>query len=99
MRCAKLDHLFYLPAGAAALTRRATRASRLTAVVVRFSRARRRYERQGVLVEEAALAAAERKCLGEEEAAARRELRTLGGGSTAEDEGPGSGSAAGERQP
>jgi len=43
-----------LPSGDAALTRRAKRASGLSVVVVRFSRARRRYERQGILVEEEA---------------------------------------------
>lgn len=58
MRCARLDHLVYLPAGDAALTRRAHRASGLSAVVVRFSRTRKRYERQGILVEEGALAEA-----------------------------------------
>jgi hypothetical protein len=59
MVCANLDHLVFLPAGDAALTRRAKRASRLSAVVVRFSRSRKRYERQGILVEEEALTAAE----------------------------------------
>jgi hypothetical protein len=59
MACADLDHLMFLPSGDATLTRRARAASRLSAVVVRFSRARRRYERQGVLVEEAALTHAE----------------------------------------
>jgi hypothetical protein len=59
MTCAELDHLVFLPAGDATLTRRAKRASELSAVVVRFSRSRRRYERQGVLVEAAALARAE----------------------------------------
>jgi len=44
-------------------------------VVVRFSRARRRYERQGILVEEDALAAAEERCLADEEARARRRER------------------------
>jgi len=58
-RCAKLDHLVYLPAGDATLSRRAKKASELSAVVVRFSRARKRYERQGILVEEAALKQAE----------------------------------------
>lgn len=53
--CADLDHLVYLPAGDATVTRRAKKASGLSAVVVRFSRTRKRYERQGVLVEEAAL--------------------------------------------
>ncbi len=79
MRCARLDHLVYLPAGDAALTRRAHRASNLSAVVVRFSRARKRYERQGILVEEAALAAAERECLGERKAESRQRLRAAGG--------------------
>jgi hypothetical protein len=55
MTCAELDHLVFLPAGDAALTRRAKRGSELSAVVVRFSRSRRRYERQGVLVEPDAL--------------------------------------------
>jgi len=54
-----LDHLVFLPSGDAALTRRATKASSLSAVVVRGSRSRKRYERQGVLVEEPALALAE----------------------------------------
>lgn len=55
MGCAGMDHLVFLPAGDAALTRRAREASRLSAIVVRFSRSRKRYERQGILVEEAAL--------------------------------------------
>jgi len=41
----------------------------------RFSRSRRRYERQGILVEEAALERAERDCLADEEARARRRER------------------------
>lgn len=75
LACADLDHLVFLAAGDAALTRRAKRASRLTAVVVRFSRARRRYERQGILVEEEALEQAERECLADEEARSRRRER------------------------
>jgi hypothetical protein len=63
MACADLDHLVFLPAGTTALTRRARQHSGLSAVVVKFSRARRRYERQGVLVEEDALARAEAECL------------------------------------
>lgn len=66
--CADLGHLVYLPAGDAALTRRARKASGLSAVVVRFSRARRRYERQGILVEEPALEQAEAECLADAEA-------------------------------
>ncbi|MDX6646693.1 MAG: hypothetical protein QOK40_2420 [Miltoncostaeaceae bacterium] len=75
LTCADLDHLVFLPSGDAALTRRAKKASALSAVVVRFSRSRKRYERQGVLVEEAALDRAERECLADEEARARRRLR------------------------
>jgi hypothetical protein len=73
--CADLDHLVFLPSGEAALTRRAKKASSLSAVVVRFSRTRKRYERQGLLVEEAALEAAERECLADQEARARRRRR------------------------
>jgi hypothetical protein len=75
LTCAEMDHLVYLPAGDAALTRRAKAASRLSAVVVRFSRARKRYERQGALVEEGALASAEQQCLADEQARARRRER------------------------
>ncbi|MEU3776789.1 DUF2293 domain-containing protein [Streptomyces sp. NPDC032472] len=73
--CADLGHLVYLPRGDAALTRRAREASSLSAVVVRFNRRRRRYERQGILVEEPALARAERACLADAEARARRRER------------------------
>jgi hypothetical protein len=75
MACADLDHLVYLPAGDAALTRRAKKASGLSAVVVRWSRTRKRYERQGALVEEPALEQAERQCLADEEARLRRRER------------------------
>ena len=75
LTCADLDHLVFLPAGDAALTRRAKKASRLSAVVVRFNRSRKRYERQGLLVEEAAVEEAERQCLSDEDARARRRER------------------------
>lgn len=39
---------------------------------VRFSRTRKRYERQGLLVQEAALAQAEEQCLSDEDLRARR---------------------------
>ena len=55
LRCVGMDHLVFLPAGDPGLTRRAHRASELSAVVVRFSRSRKRYERQGLLVEGTAL--------------------------------------------
>src|SRR5215467_7550224 len=62
LSCADLDHLLYLPRGDTALTRRARKNSSLSAVVVRFSRSRKRYERQGVLVEQAALERAAEQC-------------------------------------
>ena len=57
MGCADLDRLEFLPSGDAAVTRRAGKYSMLCAVVVRWSRARKRYERQGILVEPEALRA------------------------------------------
>jgi hypothetical protein len=77
MTCADMGHLVYLPSGDAALTRRARAASRLSAVVVRFSRARKRYERPGVLIEEAALDQAEAQCLADHDARARRRERDV----------------------
>lgn len=70
LSCADLDHLLFLPAGNAALTRRAAKYTKLRAVVVRFSRARKRYERQGVLVEQSALERAEQECLSDADARA-----------------------------
>ena len=67
--CADLGHLVFLPAGDAALTRRAKKASRLSAVVVRWSRSRKRYERQGILAEAEAIERAEQECLSDAEAA------------------------------
>jgi hypothetical protein len=75
MACADMAHLVFLPSGDAALTRRAKAGSRLSAVVVRFSRSRKRFERQGILVEEQALERAERECLADEDARARRRER------------------------
>jgi len=77
MSCADLAHLVFLPSGDAALTRRASRYSTLKAVVVRFSRSRNRYERQGILVEEQGLARAEADCLADAPARERaRERRS-----------------------
>jgi hypothetical protein len=75
LECADLDHLVFLPTGDAALTRRAKKNSRLWAVVLKWSRARKRYERQGLLVEEEALAKAEEECLADAEARQRRRVR------------------------
>jgi hypothetical protein len=79
MACADLGHLVYLPSGDAALTRRASRHSALRAVVVRWSRSRKRYERQGILVEEAALAQAEEECLSDADLRAARRAREAEG--------------------
>jgi hypothetical protein len=73
--CADLDHLTFLLPGDAALARRARKHSTLAAVVVKWSLARRRYERQGLLVEEQALQRAEAECLNDAEARARRRDR------------------------
>ena len=73
--CADLAHLEFLPSGDAALTRRARRGSGLSAVVVQWSRTRKRYERQGILTEPDAIAEAERACLADHEARARQRER------------------------
>jgi hypothetical protein len=75
LACADLDHLAFMPAGDPALTRRARKHSTLSAVVLRWSRARKRYERQGLLVEEAALDQAEQECLADADARERRRER------------------------
>lgn len=76
LACAGLGDLEYLPAGDAALTRRAAKHSARRAVVVRFSRSRGRYERQGILIEEPALQRAEEDCaLDAGERAKQRERR------------------------
>ncbi|MFH8802954.1 DUF2293 domain-containing protein [Streptomyces sp. NPDC017936] len=73
--CADLGHLVFLPRGDTALTRRSREESTLSVVVVRFNRRKGRYERQGVLVEEAGLARAEARCLADAEARRRRRAR------------------------
>lgn len=73
--CVDLGHLEFLPAGDAALTRRAKRASRLSAVVVQWSRSRKRYERKGILVEPDALERAGTECRGDAELRERRRQR------------------------
>ena len=75
MECADLDHLVYLERCDAALTRRATKHSGLWAVVVRFSRSRGRYARQGVLVQPEALEKAEEECLADADLRAARQVR------------------------
>lgn len=75
LACADLDQLVFLPSGDAALTRRAKKHSVLSAVVLKWSRARKRYERQGLLVEERALELAEDECLADADLRARRRER------------------------
>lgn len=75
LECCDLDHLVFLPSGDAALTRRSTKTSALSAIMVRWSRNRQRYERRGVLVEESALAASEQECKSDEDARMRRRER------------------------
>ena len=75
LACADLEHLVFLPPGNAALTRRAHRHSTLSAVVLKWSKSRQRYERQGLLVEEDALRKAEKECLADNEVRARRQER------------------------
>jgi hypothetical protein len=75
LSCADLDHLVFLSPGNAALTRRARKHSTLSVVVLKWSRSRKRYERQGLLVEEAALERAEKECLSDKEVRERRRER------------------------
>ena len=72
LSCADLDHLVFLPSGDMALTRRSRKYSKLAAVVVKWSRARKRYERQGLLVENEAIEQAEIECKADTQ---QRELR------------------------
>jgi len=72
LTCADLDHLAFLPSGDAALTRRSHKHSRLSAVVLQWSQTRKRYERQGLLVESEAIERAEQECKAD---AKQREVR------------------------
>src|SRR5205807_1283740 len=72
MDCADLGHLEYLPRGDVAVTRRASKYTRLRAVVVEWSRTRKRYERQGILAEPEAIRRAEEESLADAELRERR---------------------------
>ena len=72
IKCAGLDGLVFLPSGDTALTRRAVMCSPRSAVVLKFSRARKRNERQGVLVEASAIRQAESQNVSDE---ARRQVQ------------------------
>lgn len=75
LSCAELDHLEFLPSGDAALTRRARKYSSLYAVVLKWSRTRKQYERQGLLVQEKALEKAEAECLKDADIREHRKAR------------------------
>lgn len=75
LACAGLSDLEYLPSGDAALTRRAAKYGERATVVVRFSRSRGHYERQGILVEVTALEKAEQECALDAEERARERAR------------------------
>ena len=74
LACAGMGDLEFLGRGDTALTRRATKYSTSRAVVVEFSRSRGRYERQGILVTEAALRQAEEECAADAPARARKRV-------------------------
>lgn len=75
LECADMGHLVYLPRGDVALTRRSRKYSKLSAVVLYWSRTRKQYERQGVLVEEEALDRAELECVMDADKRERNRLR------------------------
>ena len=76
MSCADLDHLVFLKAGNATLSRRARKESSLAAIVVRpDARQRNRIWRLGILIEPAALDRAEQQCFDDDEVRARRRVK------------------------
>jgi hypothetical protein len=75
LTCAGFSDLVFLGSGDAALTRRAVSLSSRNAVVVKFSRARKRHERQGVLVEASAIERAEQACAQDAEAREAKRIK------------------------
>jgi hypothetical protein len=75
LTCAGYSDLVFLGSGDAALTRRAVAISCRHAVVVKFSRARKRHERQGVLVEASAIERAEQSCVQDAEAREAKRIK------------------------
>lgn len=75
LTCSDFDHLLFLRSGNTALIRRARKYSTLAAVVLKRSSARKRNERQGVLVEMQALVQAEEECLADSEVRAQKRER------------------------
>jgi hypothetical protein len=68
VKCGGLENLEFLPSGNTALTRRANALSAVKYVVLKFSRARKRYERQGILARPEILDQARRECAADEAA-------------------------------
>jgi hypothetical protein len=68
VKCGGLENLEFLPSGNAALTRRTNALSAIKYVVLKFSRARKRYERQGILARPEILDQARRECEADEAA-------------------------------
>ncbi len=60
--CAGLNRLVFLPSGDATLTRRSKKYSNISAIVLKWSKHRKRYERQGILIKKKALEKAEQDC-------------------------------------
>ncbi len=75
LKCAGLAHLEYLPAGDTAVTRRATKHSSLHVVVMKKSPARKRSERQGILVEAEAIRRAEAESAADAEKHAQQQAK------------------------
>src|SRR5207237_10442072 len=71
-------HLEFLPRGDTAVTRRASKYSRLRAVVVQWSRTRKQYERQGILAEPEAIERAEAESLADADYRERPRHRAAG---------------------
>lgn len=75
LTCSDLDYLEFLPAGDAAMTRRSTKHSSIHAKVLKWSKTRKRYERQGILVEPEAIQRAEQECLSDKDLREARQAR------------------------
>jgi hypothetical protein len=75
LTCADLDHLAYLQRGDVAVTRRATKYSPIRAIVLQWSRAGQRYERQGIMVTAEAIARAEEECLSDADYREQQRIR------------------------
>lgn len=74
--CAGLAHLEYLPAGDTAVTRRATKYSNVSVVVMKKSAARKRSERQGILAEPEAIRRAEAESAADAEKRAQQQKKS-----------------------